>query len=67
MNNNTNNAVDIQASNLKGDIHRKLNILAERLGADPVRVPTSDVQPHLTETNTWLAQLDEKLNRILIK
>lgn len=61
-----NSRVANQASISKGKVYKELNELCEKLQVQPPEVKTSDVDPQLSENNTWIAVLAEKLKRINI-
>jgi hypothetical protein len=60
-----NGRVANQAAQLKGKIHAKVDRICEVLDVQPEQVYTTQVEPQLSETNTWLAQLNVKLDRII--
>ena len=61
MNQNTNSAVDIQASQLKEKIINQIKEIAKQTGVEIPGVSYSDIDAQLSETNNWLALQLRKL------
>lgn len=61
-----NSRVANQASLQKGKVYEEVEALCEKLQVQVPTVHTSDVDSQLSENNTWIAVLAEKLRRINI-